>query len=408
MIADIEINRSVTETTRHLDYNKPAINPINGLAPVHSLASHRFLKTVAWEDVIKKPDPPVNVVQYKFSPSITWGDEFNYTGAPDPKKWTMSVGNGYYGWGNHELQHYTDRSKNVTVEDGKLKIVALNESYNGFDYTSGKIVSYRKQRYGRYIIKAKMPLGAGLWPAIFGFGARHKDYDLKTWPKCGELDLVEIKGQSDQQVNYNVHTAKSSGVSNMVTLPTPVTLNQFNEYGIDWTPDYIKWYFNGKLMRTFNNNGKGYDEWPFNDYFDLNLCLSVGGDFVGNNINRVAMPAIMEIEHVRYYSLLNVTKKSHYVQNPIQPQLSPASAQIEKNGSQTFTVTNVPANTTVHWYALGGDLKAFGVSGSKFTVTQAILQANGYTSGSSLEFFVDFIDAKGVSSKATKATLTIQ
>lgn len=167
MIADIEI----------------ALN--NSLATEQSLTSTGHLKTVAWEDVVNKPDPSVNGFQYKFSPSITWGDEFNYTGAPDPKNWKMSSGNGYYGWGNHEIQYFTDRSKNVKVENGKLKIIALNESYNGFNYTSGKVVSNKKQRYGRYIIKAKMPLGAGLWPAIFGFGERHKDYDLKTWPNCG-------------------------------------------------------------------------------------------------------------------------------------------------------------------------------------------------------------------------------
>ncbi|WGQ09434.1 glycoside hydrolase family 16 protein [Pedobacter gandavensis] len=381
---------------------------ITQLAPEQSLTSQGYLKTVAWEDVVNKPDPSVIGSQYKFSPSITWGDEFNYMGTPDPKKWNMSTGNGYYGWGNHELQYFTGRSKNVKVEDGKLKIIALNESYSGFNYTSGKIVSNKKQRYGRYIIKAKMPLGAGLWPAIFGFGERHKDYDLKTWPNCGEFDIVEIKGQNDRQVNYNVHSANSSGASNMVMLPTQVTLNQFNEYRMDWTPDYIKWYFNGVLMRTFNNNGKGYDGWPFNDYFYLNICLSVGGDFVGKNINKTAMPAVMEIEYVRYYGLINVNKKSQYVQNPIQPHLSPVSAQIVKNGSQTFTVTNVPANTTVHWYALGNDLGSFGLSGPKITITPDMLQAGGYKSGSSFEFFVDFIDKNGVSSKATRATLIIQ
>jgi beta-glucanase (GH16 family) len=382
MIADIEINKS--------------------------LPSQEKSKMVSWEDVVNIPDPSVTQFRYKFSPSITWGDEFNYTGAPDSKKWKMSTGNGYYGWGNHELQHFTDRSENVKVEDGKLKITALNESYNGFNYTSGKIVSTKKQRYGRYIIKAKMPLGGGLWPAIFGFGERHKNYDLKTWPNCGEFDIVEIKGQNDREVNYNVHFAKSSGVKNMVTLPTPVTLNQFNEYRFDWTPDDIKWYFNGTLMRTFTKKGNGYDGWPFDDYFDLNICLSVGGDFVGTNINKATLPAIMEMEYVRYYAMINTNKRSQYVQNPLQPLLSPASAEIVKDGSQTFTVTNVPVNTTVHWYARGNDLAAFGLSGSEITITQAMLQAAGYTAGASFEFFVDFIDKHGVSSKATRGTLTIQ
>jgi beta-glucanase (GH16 family) len=396
MTADIEISRLANVTTQGCDYNKqPA-------------TSQRSQKTVYWTDLVHKPNLHGHPVQYKFSTSVTWADEFNYTGSPDPKKWNISTGNGYYGWGNNELQYFTDRSKNVQVESGRLKITALTESYKDFSYTSGKVVSRKKQRYGRYIINAKMPLGAGLWPAIFGFGERHKVYDQKTWPKCGEFDIVEIKGQHSRQVNYNVHSAKSSGASNMVTLPVNVSLSQFNEYRIDWTPDYIKWYFNGKLMRTFSKNGSGYDGWPFDDYFDLNICLNVGGAFVGNNINSGAMPASMEIDYVRYYALVNAGRRTEYVLNPVKPVLSPASAQIRQGQSQTFKVTNVPANTTVHWYALGNDLGAFGLSGPQITITPAMLQAGGFTSGGSFEFFVDFIDAKGVSSQPGKGTVKIQ
>jgi beta-glucanase (GH16 family) len=405
MIADIEISSLATETVHHIEFNKPAIASVSGLNAAPPKGSS---KRVAWEDVANKPNLAITGTQYKFSPSITWGDEFDYTGAPDLKKWSISTGNGYYGWGNNELEYFTGRSKNVKVEDGKLKIIAQAEAYNGFNYTSGKVVARKKQRYGRYIIKAKMPLGAGLWPAIFGFGERHKDYDLKTWPSCGEFDIVEIKGQNNRQVNYNVHSASSSGVSNMETLPTTVSLDQFNEYRIDWAPEYIKWYFNGKLMRTFSKNGKGYEGWPFDDAFDLNICLNVGGAFVGNNINSKAMPASMEIEYVRYYALTNSNKKSKYVPKPVKPILSPRSAQILQSKPQTFTVTNVPAHTTVHWYALGNDLKSFGLTGPQITITQEMLKSAGFNSGQSFEFFVDFIDAKGVSSEATNGTISIQ
>jgi beta-glucanase (GH16 family) len=408
MIADIEINRLAHVTFQNFDYKKPDIFSVITLSSERSLTSQEQQKRVAWEDVVKKPGMPFKVNQYKFSPSVTWGDEFNYTGAPDPERWNISKGNGYYGWGNNELQYFTDRLQNVKVEGGRLKITALIDSYRDFSYTSGKIVSNKRQRYGRYIISAKMPLGAGLWPAIFGFGEHHKIYDLKTWPKCGEFDIVEVKGQKDREVNYNVHSAKSSGVSNMVTLPTPVSLNQFNEYRIDWTPEYIKWYFNGKLMRTFNKSGNGYDGWPFDDYFDLNICLSVGGAFVGNNINSEAMPASMEIEYVRYYAMISTNKGINNVENPIRPILLPSSAKIDQGRSQTFKVTNVPQNTTVHWYALGNDLAAFGLSGPQITITPAMLQAGGFTSGSSFQFFVDFIDSKGVSSRETTGTLSIR
>ncbi|MET1057936.1 MAG: family 16 glycosylhydrolase [Pedobacter sp.] len=403
MIEAIEISRLVTATTGEIYHNKPVIHSNTGVAS----ALYATSKIVFWEDVIDKPDRSVAALQYKFSPSVTWGDEFNYTGTPDPMKWNKSIGNGYFGWGNNELQYFTGRSENVRVEDGKLKITARSESYKGFNYTSAKIVSAKKQRYGRYVINAKMPLGSGLWPAIFGFGERHKDYNMTTWPKCGEFDIVEVKGQNIHEVNYNVHTANSYGASNMVTLPTNVALDQFNEYRIDWTPDYIKWYFNGKLMRTFSKNGKGYDGWPFDDYFDLNMCLSVGGAFVGTNINTDVMPASMEIEYVRYYALMNI-KNSAQLINPVKPVLVPASANISLSQSQTFRVTNVPANSTVHWYAFGNDLVGSGASGPQITITPAMLQAVGAASGSSFEFFVDFINSSGVSSRATRAKLTIQ
>jgi beta-glucanase (GH16 family) len=384
MIADIEISRLATAA--------PQVDS----------------RIVTWENVTHSTGLYHSGIQYKFSETVTWGDEFNYIGAPDHKKWGITTGNGYYGWGNRELEYFTDRPENIKVEDGKLKITARAELYKGFHYTSGKVVSTRKQRYGRYVIRAKMPIGAGLWPAIFGFGERHKDYDMKTWPGCGEFDIVEIKGQHDSQVNYNVHSGNSSGVANLVTLPILVTLNQFNEYRIDWTPEYIKWYFNGALMRTFSKNGKGYDGWPFDDQFDLNICLNVGGDFVGNNINSDAMPATMEIEYVRYFALTNTVKKNGYATIPIQPVLSPASAKISPNQSQTFTVTNIPANSTVHWYALGGDLGVYGLKGPKITITPAMLKAGGITSGQAFEFFVDFVSADGISSKATRVSLSVK
>lgn len=365
-------------------------------------------KIVTWENLIQKPGIAAPAIKYQFSPSISWGDEFTNTGAPDPSKWEILTGNGYYGWGNHELEYFTERPENIKVEEGKLKITARAESYQGFHYTSGKILSRKKQRYGRYIIKAKMPLGAGLWPAIFGFGERYKQYDLKSWPYSGEFDIVEIKGQHDQQVNYNVHSANASGVANLVNLPTDVTLTQFNEYRMDWTPEYIQWYFNGKLMRTFSKNGKGYDGWPFDDLFDLYICLNVGGDFVGNNINSDVLPRSMEIEYVRYYALTNAVKKNTSARSSIQPIISPASAEISANQSQTFKVTNIPANSTVHWYSLGNDLSAYGIKGPQITVSPAMLKAGGITAGKSLEFYVDFIGADGRSSKATKGTLRIK
>ena len=126
-------------------------------------------------------------------PTAIWSEEFNIDGAPNSENWIYETGTGcpnLCGWGNGESQYYTDRVENVKVENGLLKITAKAESYNGSNYTSARIISRDKYefQYGRVDIRAKLPTGAGTWPALWMLGANHQSVG---WPACGEVDIMD-------------------------------------------------------------------------------------------------------------------------------------------------------------------------------------------------------------------------
>ena len=121
-------------------------------------------------------------------------DEFDTNGAPDASMWSYDIGTGVNGWGNSELQYYTDRPENVVVQDGMLKITARKEAYMGSGYTSARIVTKGlfERNYGRFEARIKLPWGRGLWPAFWLLGA---NCDEVEWPQCGEIDIMEYRGQ---------------------------------------------------------------------------------------------------------------------------------------------------------------------------------------------------------------------
>jgi beta-glucanase (GH16 family) len=118
-------------------------------------------------------------------------DEFNIDGAPSSDMWDYEIGTGINGWGNQELQYYTDRPENVKVEGGMLHITAIKESFQGSQYTSARIVTKGlvERRYGRFEARIQLPWGRGLWPAFWMLGANIDEVD---WPQCGEIDIMEI------------------------------------------------------------------------------------------------------------------------------------------------------------------------------------------------------------------------
>ena len=168
-------------------------------------------------------------------------DEFNIDGAPDSTIWGFDIGTGTNGWGNNELQFYTNRTENVKVENGYLLITAKKEDYNGSAYTSARLLTKGKfdQAYGRFEARIRLPYGQGIWPAFWLLGA---NYDEVGWPNCGEIDIMEFRGQEPTKVLGTVHGPGYSGgtsISKSYSLINDRFDTDFHIYGIEWGPDYI-------------------------------------------------------------------------------------------------------------------------------------------------------------------------
>jgi len=228
------------------------------------------------------------------STGLYWSEEFNYEGAPDPTKWGYDLGAG--GWGNNELQYYTNRTENAIVEGGVLKIKAIKESYAGSEYTSARLLSNNKFafKYGKIEARAKLPVGIGTWPAIWMLGS---DIGTAGWPDCGEIDIMEHKGSELNKIYGTLHYPGHSGGSadgNTITIQNATT--EFHIYSIDWTASYIKIYVDNVLFHTVANSSSI----PFNHDFFIILNVAMGGTF-GGPVDPSFTDATMEIDYIRIY-----------------------------------------------------------------------------------------------------------
>lgn len=250
------------------------------------------------------PAPPQDL-GWEFESQPFWYDEFDYEGLPDPSKWGYDLGGS--GWGNNELQYYTDRIDNARVSDGKLIITALKESWEGKDYTSARLVSRSKGDllYGRVEVSAKVPAGRGTWPAIWMLPT---DWEYGGWPKSGEIDIMEHVGYDPDVIHMSTHCeAYYWRLNNQKTATRKITgaTTSFHIYRIDWTPYAIRGYIDGLLVFTSYNEGKGPTVWPFDKRFHILLNIAVGGDWGGQQgIDDTIFPAAMEIAYVRFYRMI--------------------------------------------------------------------------------------------------------
>ena len=222
---------------------------------------------------------------------LAWSDEFDVNGAPDAANWTYDLGAG--GWGNQEEQTYTSSADNVIVEDGFLKITA---KANGSGYTSARLKSegLYEFTYGRVEVRAKLPSSIGSWPAIWMLGA---DYQTNTWPACGEIDMMEQKGQDKNTILGTVHhpaVSPGSGDSGSTQVTTSTT--EFHNYTVEWTPDAIIFLVDDTVFHTVANNL----DLPFESDFFLILNVAMGGT-LGGTIDPNFSQDTMEIDYVRVY-----------------------------------------------------------------------------------------------------------
>ena len=266
---------------------------------------------------------------------LVMADEFDTDGAPNPAIWGYDIGVGINGWGNQELQYYTDRPENIIVQNGVLIITAKEESFKGSNYTSARILTKGKfeQKYGRFEARIRLPNGKGLWPAFWMLGnniEEEHDNDLSTfqWPFCGEIDIMENAGSKPTIISGAVHGPGYSGgepILKKYDLVNDRVDTGFHVYGVEWGPDYVNFYVDDVLYNQITPddlpNGPfpefyeeiftdpveleeyraRWNQWVNDQPFYMLLNLAVGGLFDGPPNAETVFPQTMLVDYVRVY-----------------------------------------------------------------------------------------------------------
>ncbi|TVQ07856.1 MAG: glycosyl hydrolase family protein [Balneolaceae bacterium] len=237
---------------------------------------------------------------------LIWSDEFDGNEL-DGSKWSFQYGTGaeegLSGWGNSELQYYTDRADNIFVQDGRLHIVAQQETYQGMDYTSARIRSIHQGdwRYGRFEIRAKLPTGQGLWPAIWMMPT---DDVYGRWPASGEIDIMELVGHEPDVIHGTLHYGPPhTYTGGSYTLENGTFNDDFHTFALEWERGEMRWYVDDVLYLTqtdWFSQGQGFPA-PFEQRFHMILNVAVGGNWPGSPDNTTVFPQQMEIDFVRVY-----------------------------------------------------------------------------------------------------------
>ncbi|HJV67848.1 glycoside hydrolase family 16 protein [Ideonella sp.] len=235
---------------------------------------------------------------------LVWADEFDTDGPPDAARWSHDTAHNKTGWHNHELQYYgSPADRNAVVSGGRLRITARRETpstapdWGGQRYTSARLLTrgLAEWTYGFFEVRAKMPCGLGTWPAIWMLGSGGR------WPDDGELDILEHLGSQPDRVFSTVHTAAGSGghgVGGAQRLPDACTA--FHDYQMHWTPEGVAFAVDGFQHFHYARLDAGPRPWPFDKPQFLLLNLAIGGD-LGGPVDDSALPATLEIDHVRVY-----------------------------------------------------------------------------------------------------------
>ena len=232
--------------------------------------------------------------------NLVWADEFDVSGSPSATNWAYDLGTGNNGWGNGEVQYYTNRTDNVTVADGILKITAKKENYEGSNYTSARIKSQGLYdfKYGRVDVKAKLPTGGGTWPAIWMLGS---NITTAGWPACGEIDIMESAGNNPGVVSGAIHTPSSYGATvNIKNKPLSTASSEFHVYSVNWSAKQVTFLVDDEIFYTYNPEVKDGNTWPFDASMFLIFNVAMGGTF-GGNIDSNFTQSSMEIDWVRVY-----------------------------------------------------------------------------------------------------------
>lgn len=230
------------------------------------------------------------------STTLVWSDEFDVAGSPSSSKWGYDLGTGSGGWGNNELEYYTDRAINASVANGVLKITAIKENFNGSAYTSARLLSKGKYsfKYGKMEVRAKLPIGSGTWPAAWMLG---NNITTASWPACGEIDVMEHKGNDVNKIYGTLHyPGRSGGNADGSTKIITNATSDFHVYSVEWTSSLIQIAVDGVVFHSYTNTSSS----PFNQEFFIILNVAMGGTF-GGSIDPAFSSASMEVDYVRVY-----------------------------------------------------------------------------------------------------------
>lgn len=282
-----------------------------------------------------KPPKGMSPVSQLKGWKLVWNDEFDGA-AIDRNKWDFDIGNGFFdykshtwvpGWGNEELQYYTDSPDNAFVKDGALHIRAIKESLHGCGYTSARLKTRKRdgtplfnQLYGRFEFRAQVPWGKGLWPALWMLPQTDT---YGGWAASGEIDVMEIHGEEPGKTLGSIHFGSTYPKRSLVThthaLPKGSLVSDWHVYAVEWDPGEIRWYLDGEHWATQNfwwscsktQDGAGLEArraadinpWPapFDHPFYLLMNVAVGGNFPGHPNPITRFPAELVVDYVRVY-----------------------------------------------------------------------------------------------------------
>jgi beta-glucanase (GH16 family) len=267
---------------------------------------------------------------------LLWSDEFDYSGLPDPDKWTFVTGPDP--GGNNELQYCTNRLENAEVRDSILVITARKESYGGRDYTSARIITYNNNLYWKYVkvdARIKLPYGQGIWPAFWMFG--ESIYSI-GWPKCGEIDILEMIGGDDRENTVMGGVMWDQGglparYANSISLPSGIFADDFHIFSIEWNSERILWRMDGTQFNVFDITGAELSE--FHKEFFILLTLTVGGTLPGSPDSTTIFPQELQVDYVRVYSVIDNLENSEY-ERQLQLFPNPSDNEIMIDAKEKF------------------------------------------------------------------------
>lgn len=253
-------------------------------------------------DVSKPPTTGYSTSETYNEFTLVWSDEFDGTSL-NSDNWKHEIGTGSNGWGNNELQYY--RSENTSVQDGSLTIEAKKETFSGSNYTSSRIITQDKQefKYGRIDIRAALPYGRGIWPALWMLGANFPEVG---WPRCGEIDIMEFLGQTPDEVFGTLHWADDSGnrqctcgdQNSYYSLSSGTFSDEWHVFSLIWTEDRIEWLVDDNEFYAVNIVD-GLEE--FNESFFFIFNVAVGGNLPGNPDSSTPFPQRLYVDYIRVF-----------------------------------------------------------------------------------------------------------